>query len=395
MSPGCHRRGAGILGGLLGVVLLVATPVTPTASAKSAASKIQSHRYDDGLGLTVELRLDHAPYAARKSAEGRNTVMVFFPWFWLWEQPPARGRRGLDTLVFFHGHSSRADWAMLCPEHCSRRGKDRYLREQVVASRQNIMVVVPQGPWVRDSSDGGRLDNSEGFTDMMTEVRKVVTSRAMNAIRKSVASRVARSARKAGHGGLASKLTGSWSRPMDRSMRIGRIALAAFSGGYKVLANCIARGGLEVHEVYLFDALYGELRTFRDWLLATQDITGRDPQWWLRHRLVTYEIDRKNRKVAQGTASLRKMLDRADFPYAREEARSLLTLEEFEQASAVFSSRKELRAEHRSAVHKGWQLRDCLLTSAFTRLRRFKEVDDFWAGEDAKPRAIDKNKKSP
>ena len=50
----------------------------------------------------------------------------------------------------------------------------------------------------------------------------------------------------------------------------GVIALSGHSGGYKVISSVISAGGMprEIQEVFLFDALYGQIPKFVNWLKA-------------------------------------------------------------------------------------------------------------------------------
>ena len=77
--------------------------------------------------------------------------------------------------------------------------------------------------------------------------------------------------------------------------RIGRIALSAHPGGYKVTAAILNHGGLADHitDVILLDASYGSLQWFADWCNA-------DPN----HRLVSLFTDH----LAEENAELIKLL---------------------------------------------------------------------------------------
>ncbi len=48
------------------------------------------------------------------------------------------------------------------------------------------------------------------------------------------------------------------------------IILAGHSGGFGVMAYIIKNGGLPVQEIELFDALYGHLKIFEEWILANR-----------------------------------------------------------------------------------------------------------------------------
>ena len=44
------------------------------------------------------------------------------------------------------------------------------------------------------------------------------------------------------------------------------VIVAAHSGGFRAAARSVTRGGLPIQELHLYDALYGEVPTFADWL---------------------------------------------------------------------------------------------------------------------------------
>lgn len=55
-----------------------------------------------------------------------------------------------------------------------------------------------------------------------------------------------------------------------KQLHLGHVALSAHSGGYHVTAKVLELGGVPIHEVFLFDALYGDVPLFRDWLAQKQ-----------------------------------------------------------------------------------------------------------------------------
>lgn len=147
-----------------------------------------------------------------------STVALFLP-------NGFRPGHTVDAVVHFHG------WG----NHVSRVLDEHRLIEQFVASRRNAVLIVPQGP--RDASDsfGGKLEETDGFRRFMDE--------AMATLRVGPAGRALRKAR--------------W----------GRIILSGHSGGYRVMAFILDRGGLtdRVREVWLFDGLYAQTDKFARW----------------------------------------------------------------------------------------------------------------------------------
>lgn len=100
------------------------------------------------------------------------------------------------------------------------------LREQLVASRRNAILVVPEGPTNAPDSGDGKLElDTGGFQRFMTDV--------------------------------AAKL----------DVHTGRIVLTAHSGGYGGAGGVLTRGGMNdsITDVILFDAAYGYFDAFAGW----------------------------------------------------------------------------------------------------------------------------------
>ena len=133
-------------------------------------------------------------------------------------------------MVHFHGHDGTAVAKIV----------DHQLRQQVFESGKNVVLLVPQGPVNAADSSGGKLELADGFRQFVAEVVAVLRS---PAARAAVSPAV-----------------------LGKRITAGGIALSAHSGGYRVVATILDRGGIGVREVFLFDALYGEVPKFRHWL---------------------------------------------------------------------------------------------------------------------------------
>ncbi len=131
---------------------------------------------------------------------------------------------GVDFVVHFHGWQNDVEGAL----------KKYHLIEQLLESKRNAVLVVPQGPYRASDSFGGKLEDKDGFRRFMEEV-------------------VATLPKNLGREGDAPKL--------------GRIILSGHSGGYHVMSSIVERGGLseKIREVWLFDALYGQTEKFVGW----------------------------------------------------------------------------------------------------------------------------------
>jgi hypothetical protein len=184
------------------------------------------------FGVLVVTQLESAPFPHPLRAEGHkykdqvfsarehyqdNTVAIFIP----------RGFKGgaqADVVVHFHGWKNHVEGVL----------KRYQLIEQLVGSRRNAVLVVPQGP--RDASDsfGGKLEDPDGFKRFMNDVLKVLRQQP----------------------------------GFNKDCQAGRIVLSGHSGGYQVISSILARGGLseKVREVWLFDALYAQSDKFMAWM---------------------------------------------------------------------------------------------------------------------------------
>jgi len=146
-----------------------------------------------------------------------STVAVFVP-------KGFRAGRQVDFVVHFHG------WG----NHVSLVLDQHQLIEQLIESKRNAVLVVPQGP--RDASDsyGGKLEDPDGFKRFMNETMATLRSRGGRKFRKA---------------------------------QIRNILLSGHSGGYHAIAFILAHGGLidHVREVWLFDGLYGQTEKYVNW----------------------------------------------------------------------------------------------------------------------------------
>ncbi len=132
-----------------------------------------------------------------------------------------------DFIVHFHGWNNDV-----------RTVFARYrLREQLVASGRNTVLLVPQGPKDANDSGDGKLElDPGGFMRFMNDVA-------------------------------------AWVRLNANvpTARIGRIVLSAHSGGYGGAGGVLQRGGMSdsISDVLLFDAAYGDYDAFADWVKAS------------------------------------------------------------------------------------------------------------------------------
>jgi hypothetical protein len=194
------------------------------------AADLQAHYAQQGELIVAQIA--SAPFPHSQRADGHkykqefysvkehysdSTVAIFIP-----KDFRETGRN--DFIVHFHGWGNHVE-----------RVLDQYqLIEQLVESRRNAILVVPQGP--RDASDsfGGKLEDTNGFKVFMKETVETLRQKS----------------------GLKNK-----------DFTTGRIVLSGHSGGYQVISSILDRGGLgnQVAEVWLFDALYAQTEKFLAW----------------------------------------------------------------------------------------------------------------------------------
>lgn len=134
-----------------------------------------------------------------------------------------RQTNSVDLVFYFHGWGNNIDKSI---------EKFRLL-EQFTASGKNAIFVFPEGPKNAPDSFGGKLEEADIFKGLVTEILNLLF--------------------------LEGKIT---------SKVPGKIVLAGHSGAYRVISTILDRGGLSatVREVYLFDALYGNLEMYTVWL---------------------------------------------------------------------------------------------------------------------------------
>lgn len=128
-----------------------------------------------------------------------------------------------NVLVYLHGWSNNVRKAIA----------EYKLREQISASRQNVILIFPEGP--RDATDSGcgKLEDKDGLKHLVEE--------ALAALRAD------------------GKIN---------TTKIGHVLIAGHSGAYRGLACCADHGGLdaELTGVCLLDSSYGNLDMFVNWV---------------------------------------------------------------------------------------------------------------------------------
>jgi hypothetical protein len=185
---------------------------------------------------THTYRLDAAPFP---SQPGPGALVHVPPGF-------DRGRP-LDVVVYFRGWSSCVSAVAGEERAACRPGGPTHraslLAQQFDRANVNALLVLPELRVEQATGDPGRLGRANGLREFLDELL----------------------------GDKMAPLLGG-----GRSAgSVRRLILAAHSGGYWATASCLARGGVPASQVWLYDALYGELDEFA--AFGRQCLSGATP----------------------------------------------------------------------------------------------------------------------
>ena len=145
-----------------------------------------------------------------------STVLIFIP-------KGFEPKDETDFVIHFHGWNNNVDSVL----------SQFKLIEQFCESKKNAILIVPQGPKNSPDSFGGKLEDENGFRNLINEIVEIL-----------------------------------YQKKIIRSKSIGNIILSGHSGGYHVISYILMRGGLteNIKEVFLFDGLYGQIEKYTYWL---------------------------------------------------------------------------------------------------------------------------------
>lgn len=164
--------------------------------------RANGHQYDTALYTAAGHYMD-------------SSVMLVIP-------PGFIPSKKVDLVFWFHGWHNNIEAANIYYE----------LSKQLEASSRNAVLVLAETAKNAPDSYGGKLEQQGVFTSLVRDV--------MEALKQ---------------GDIIPKNAAS-----------GNIVLAGHSGAYRVIANILQNGGLEVKEVFLFDALYAEVNKYMAWI---------------------------------------------------------------------------------------------------------------------------------
>ncbi|MFO0612622.1 MAG: hypothetical protein U0414_08550 [Polyangiaceae bacterium] len=268
-------------------------------------AKIKGVESED-IGTTFELALDHAPFG-QGGRYSDNTVMVFVP-----KHYRLPGEKGVDFLVHFHGHNSAAKDVI----------GGQKLSDQVRESRQNVVLVVPQGPVNASDSDFGELMKEGALAKLLQEVREVLSTKKASGKLGDASIRGAKST--------------------------GKVVLSSHSGGYHAAVVNLTGSGCDVRECYFFDALYDDVSLVKDWVVAAPK----------KHKVVSYYI---GGKTETQSVMLAEALEAAGVKVFREKDGDKVTRGELTKGRGVFLLGAGV--PHYSAPTDEHPLRECLRAS--------------------------------
>jgi hypothetical protein len=160
---------------------------------------------------------------------------------------------------------------------------------------------------------------------------------------------------------------------VPKNATLGMLCLSAHSGGYRSAAACLRNGGCNVNEAYLFDALYGDVETFRDWVVAGKSNSGRE-----QHKLISHFVAGDVRRL--NLELVRELSDRG-VKCLHERTPGELTRKQLLTGRAIFI---ETVLAHTAVTSQQNAFRDCLFAS---RLRR--QLKSRWFKHKNEPREID------
>lgn len=211
----------------------------PISAMANASTAIQTEV--SPYGTTLLFTSDHAPFpdTSRQGVYQNNNqsfpeaehyhdnaVALFIP-----HHLDTRKLETLNLVFYFHGWYNNIQNSL----------NGAALREQLVASQRNAILVFPQGPYNAADSSGGKLERPGHFDQLIEEVIAHITNFSNNS-----------------------------------ELKLGNITLTGHSGAYRVMAQIAANhtGDTELAkhltEIYLLDASYALLKELADWVAADE-----------------------------------------------------------------------------------------------------------------------------
>jgi hypothetical protein len=150
----------------------------------------------------------------------------------------------IDLVFWFHGWRNHIDSALQC----------YHLQQQFLASGRNAVLVMAETARNAPDSYGGKLEQAGMFHALVGDVLAALG-------RQNI---------------------------IAAGCQPGHILLAGHSGAFRVMAHILFKGGMEISEVQLYDALYGETEKFLSWIQV--NAAHRFINWYTNHGGGTDEV---------------------------------------------------------------------------------------------------------
>lgn len=151
--------------------------------------------------------------------------------------PRLKHDRKTDLIFWFHGWHNNIDTAL----------QFYGLARQFAAANCDAVLVLPEAARNAADSYGGKLRQKGDFKALVGEVMEELKQYGI----------------------------------VPGDAVAGHIVLGCHSGGYSAVADILANGQMPVDEVFLFDALYGRLPVFMDWI--REDKRHHFVHWYTDH----------------------------------------------------------------------------------------------------------------
>jgi hypothetical protein len=168
----------------------------------------------DDLGSTAIFHMKTAPFPHAGRPYTDDRVLFFVP-------SGYRPGATVDVVVHYHGWYS---------EVVASDAAHHY-REQLALSKKNAILLEPQGPKGAPDGSGGKHSDPGGMARFLEEAISLLVSE----------------------------------RVLSQGTKVGTLLLSGHSGAYNVISDVLDHGGVEVSEVHLHDALYGQEPRFEAW----------------------------------------------------------------------------------------------------------------------------------
>jgi hypothetical protein len=199
-----------------------APPLAPEPPARAPEPPARPPEPPRLAPVSATIPLRHAPFRERTEA------FVHAP-------GSLAGLDAVPIVVFFHGWYGCLDVVVGAEDGPCRPGEPTRpamdLTRQFDRAGVGALLVVPQLAFDRPSSEPGALAEPGFFRSMLEEI-------------------------------LASPELAS---VLPDQKRIGRVILVSHSGSYLALGRALGRGSVDVHEVWMLDALYQPVPELRTW----------------------------------------------------------------------------------------------------------------------------------